>query len=209
MHEPRSQAIQHARHARTDQVIAMTINDVGNGSNSLTKSPRFVVEVSRIARTAWSPQAQFKTPDITRVNGDRWIEPADAYPRREPRIFDRHGNETDGLSVATWKVHDPDARQDAVTRELWCETGIDDIVCRTGEECDSSEKKAQGPKSTPEHQGKTGDEYNLDEAGYKVNAAKLQCEHACQQAQAGSCHQLNLPFVSLSIVIEAETAANA
>ena len=112
------QAADRAAGFRLQQPVARPVNDIARCPDALPEQPGLVVEYPGIAGPAWATQPHLHLPHVTNLQTFATFEPAQANSRRDSRVIDRPGHETDHFVPATGKIGDLQYRQDTVALEL-------------------------------------------------------------------------------------------
>ena len=123
------QAARRAAGPLLQALVARPVDDVAGRADTLPEQPGLVIEYPRVTGSARPAQPYFELPDVADVRSFGRLVPADAKPRRESRIAERPGQETDRCPCLPRKVDDLQHRQQAVALVLRRQPLRDDMLC--------------------------------------------------------------------------------
>jgi hypothetical protein len=103
---------------RLQPLVTLAIDHVARCADAFPEQPGLVVENSGVTRAARPPQPDFQLPYVADLQRFASLEPVQAHSRRNSRVVDRPGHETDHSAPVTREIDDLQHCKDAVALEL-------------------------------------------------------------------------------------------
>ncbi len=107
--------------------VALAVDDVARRADALPEQPGFVIKYPGVARSTRPPQPHFQLPYLANLRTFCGAIPAQAYPRRNPRVVDGPRHKTGHRAPAARKIGDLEYGQHAVALEPRREPQVDDV----------------------------------------------------------------------------------